>query len=82
MLNAIGSALFPAVGLAALVIGADTLRYIGKDHVPSLSRMSQRRVSRHDEPVGFWLTIFAGLIWLGMGIFLVGIVSGSVLRLF
>lgn len=79
MMNYIESAVPIAVGLVTIAVRADTVRYVARDSVPSLSRTSQRLVSRHDEPVGFWLTMFTGLTWLAIGLLLLVIVLGGAL---
>jgi len=82
MINLIGFIAIMAIAVVMIAIGASTLRYIGDEAVPSLSRTSQRLVSRRSEPVGFWLTMATGLIWLILGVFLFAIPLGGILRLF
>jgi hypothetical protein len=68
-----------AVALVAIAVGVGTVRHIGSDGVPSLSRTSDRRVSRYNEPVGFWMTIATGFMWLLLGIFLLTVLAVGIL---
>ena len=82
MINLIGFLVIMAIAVVMITIGASTLRFIGDEVVPSLSRTSQRLVSRQSEPVGFWLTMATGLIWLILRVFLLAMPLGGVIGLF
>jgi len=71
-----------AVALLAVGVGVGTLRDIGKGGTQTLSRGAPRMVSRSIEPLGFWATMFAGLIWLMLGFFLLALATVCVLHYF
>ena len=82
MIDLLWSIALVAIAIISMAIGASTLRHIRDEAVPSLSRTSQRLVSRQSEPIGFWRTRATGLIWFLLGAFLFVVYLGDLLGLF
>jgi hypothetical protein len=75
----IGGALFGLIGLALVAVGVNTLWHIRDGKVLSFDKMAPRTISRRDDPVGFWMTMFTGLLWLLFGMFLLALPVGFAL---
>ena len=80
MADFLGTILLLVVALAAIAVGAGTLKDIRSGETKTLSRGTPRLVSRSNEPWGFWATMFAGLVWLLLGLFLLLVTAGGVLH--
>ncbi|MBC2666966.1 hypothetical protein H7F51_15715 [Novosphingobium flavum] len=77
MLNILGGLLLFAVALICVAVGGRTLRDILNNETQSLSRYKPRLISRGEEPLNFWATMFTGLLWLLLGLFLLVITVGG-----
>ena len=81
MWNLIGGIILFAVAALCIAVGAGTLRDIQKGETQTPSRSKSRTISRSKEPFAFWFTMFTGLVWLLLGIFLVFVTAGGALGL-
>jgi len=60
-------------------LGGLAIRDIAKGEAQTLSRMSTRVYRRTEEPLNFWMTVAAELIWLVFGLFLLTLAVGGML---
>jgi ABC-type transport system involved in cytochrome c biogenesis permease subunit len=67
MLNLLESALLIVTALAAIAVGLATVWQSRRGGVVSLSRMSNRVITRRDNPAAFWTTVGMGIFWTLFG---------------
>ena len=77
MWDILGGLLLVGVGLLCVAVGGGTLRNFPKGETQTLSRYKPRTISRSEEPFGFWATMLAGLVWLGLGLFLLIVIASG-----
>ena len=67
MLNLLECALLIVAALAAVAVGLATIWQSRRGEVVSLSRMSNRAITRRDNPAAFWTTVGMGIFWMLFG---------------
>jgi hypothetical protein len=67
MLDVLEVALLMIVSFVAILVGLGTIWRSRRGEVVSLSRMSNRVISRRDSPAAFWMTVGMGIFWILLG---------------